>query len=143
MGKMNKFLHYLGLAGEEMPSRDQKVDVGDLPDDDLDQLEHDAGSDTAFSNNQNVVHLHSVRNKSKMILLEPTSFEDAQQIANHLKDHHPVIISLYHLDIEQISRVLDYLHGTVDAIGGDLKQIGEVLYLCTPEHIRIQGSINI
>ena len=42
---------------------------------------------------------------------------------------------------EQAKRIIDFLSGTVYAIGGDLQKIGVGIFLCTPKNVNVEGSI--
>ena len=78
---------------------------------------------------------------NKMILLEPRAFSEAQQIADHLKKRNSVVVNLKRVTSDQAKRIIDFLAGTIYAIGGDLQKIGGGIFLCTPNNINIQGKI--
>jgi len=42
----------------------------------------------------------------------------------------------------QAKRIVDFLSGTVYAIGGDLQKIGGGIFLCTPKNVNVEGSIS-
>ncbi len=77
----------------------------------------------------------------KMILLEPRAFSESQQIADHLKKRNTVVVNMKRVTQEQAKRIIDFLSGTVYAIGGDLQKIGVGIFLCTPKNINVEGSI--
>ena len=78
---------------------------------------------------------------SKMILLEPRAYSESQQIADHLKKRNTVVVNLKRVTPEQAKRIVDFLSGTIYAIGGDLQKIGGGIFLCTPNNVNIQGKI--
>ena len=78
---------------------------------------------------------------SKMILLEPRAFSESQQIADHLKKRNTVVVNLKRVTSDQAKRIVDFLSGTIYAIGGDLQKIGGGIFLCTPNNINVQGKI--
>ncbi len=78
---------------------------------------------------------------SKMILLEPRAYSESQQIADHLKARNSVVVNLKRVTSDQAKRIIDFLSGTIYAIGGDLQKIGVGIYLCTPRNINVQGKI--
>lgn len=78
---------------------------------------------------------------SKMILLEPRAYSEAQQIADHLKNRNTVVVNLKRVTSDQAKRIVDFLSGTIYAIGGDLQKIGGGIFLCTPNNVNIQGKI--
>ena len=79
---------------------------------------------------------------SKMILLEPRAYSESQQIADHLKKRNTVVVNLKRVTNEQAKRIVDFLSGTLYAIGGNLQKLGPGIFLCTPKNINVQGKIN-
>jgi cell division inhibitor SepF len=78
---------------------------------------------------------------SKLMLLEPRAYSESQQIADHLKNRHTVVVNLKRVTTDQAKRIVDFLSGTVYAIGGDLQKIGGGIFLCTPKNMNVQGKI--
>ena len=78
---------------------------------------------------------------AKMILLEPRAYSEAQQIADHLKKRNTVVVNLKRVTNEQAKRIVDFLSGTLYAIGGNLQKLGPGIFLCTPKNINVQGKI--
>ena len=79
---------------------------------------------------------------SKMILLEPRAYSESQQIADHLKKRNTVVVNMKRVTTEQAKRIIDFLSGTVYAIGGDLQKIGVGIFLCTPKNVNVEGTIS-
>ena len=78
----------------------------------------------------------------KMILVEPRAYSESQQIADHLKSRHTVVVNLKRVTPDQAKRIVDFLSGTIYALQGDLQKIGKGIILCTPNNVNIQGKIN-
>ena len=78
----------------------------------------------------------------KMILLEPREFSESQQIADHLKKRNTVVVNMKRVTSEQAKRIIDFLSGTVYAIGGDLQKIWVGIFLCTPKNVNVEGTIS-
>ena len=78
----------------------------------------------------------------KMILLEPRAYSESQQIADYLKNKNTVVVNMKRVTPDQAKRIVDFLSGTVYAIGGDLQKIGTGIFLCTPKNIPVEGSIS-
>ena len=74
--------------------------------------------------------------------LEPRAYSEAQQIADHLKMRNTVVVNLKRVTSDQAKRIVDFLAGTIYAIGGDLQKIGGGIFLCTPNNISVQGKIS-
>jgi cell division inhibitor SepF len=91
---------------------------------------------------QNVVSLQSIQKSSKVILVEPRVYAEAQEIADHLKNRRAVVVNLQRIEHDQAKRIVDFLSGTVYAIGGDIQKIGSSIFLCTPDNIEVSGNIS-
>lgn len=100
-------------------------------------------SKTAHTNtaNNNVVSLQSVQKSSKVVLLEPRAYSDAQEVADHLNNKRAVVVNLQRIQRDQGKRIVDFLSGTVYAIGGDIQKIGTDIFLCTPANVDVSGNI--
>lgn len=78
---------------------------------------------------------------SKMVLVEPRAYSESQQIVDYLKSRNAVVVNLKRVTSDQAKRIVDFLSGTIYAIGGDIQKIGGGIFLCTPNNINIQGKI--
>jgi len=78
---------------------------------------------------------------NKMILLEPRAYSESQQIADFLKGRNTVVVNLKRVTSDQAKRIVDFLSGTIYAIGGDLQKIGGGIFLCTPNNVNVEGKI--
>jgi len=78
---------------------------------------------------------------SKMILLEPRAYSESQQIVDYLKNRNSVVVNLKRVTGDQAKRIVDFLSGTIYAIGGEIQKIGGGIFLCTPNNVNIQGKI--
>lgn len=81
-------------------------------------------------------------NSGKMILLEPRAYSESQQIADHLKKKNTVVVNMKRVTPDQAKRIVDFLSGTVYALGGDLQKIGGGIFLCTPKNVNVEGQIS-
>ena len=86
--------------------------------------------------------LESNDGKTKMILVEPRAYSESQQIADHLKKRNTVVVNMKRVTPDQAKRIVDFLSGTVYAIGGDLQKIGGGIFLCTPKNVNVEGTIS-
>ena len=78
---------------------------------------------------------------NKMILLEPRAYSESQQIADFLKGRNTVVVNLKRVTPEQGKRVIDFVSGTLYAIGGGMQKLGDGIFLCTPKNINVQGKM--
>ena len=91
---------------------------------------------------QNVVRVESVKSQSKLILSEPRVFADAQDIADHIKNRRAVVVNLQRIDKNHARRIVDFLSGTVYALGGEIQKVGTNIILCTPDNVEVTGNIS-
>lgn len=82
-----------------------------------------------------------VRKDNTMILLEPRAYSESQQIADYLKANSSVVVNLRRVTPDQAKRIVDFLSGTIYAIGGDLQKLGGGIFLCTPNTVNVEGKI--
>jgi cell division inhibitor SepF len=91
---------------------------------------------------QNVVSLQSIQKSSKVVLVEPRVYAEAQDIADQLKNRRAVVVNLQRIERDQARRIVDFLSGSVYAIGGDIQKVGIDIFLCTPDNVEVSGSIS-
>ncbi|MGG2084883.1 cell division protein SepF [Lysinibacillus pakistanensis] len=92
----------------------------------------------------NIVSLQAAMNSkgAKVVLVEPRVYAEAQDIAEHLKNKRATIVNLQRIEREQGVRIIDFLSGTVYALGGDIQRIGKDIFLCTPDNVEVSGEIS-
>lgn len=133
MGVMNKFMNFLGLQDEEEVIERERI--MDSPED------GETNPVEVRKNKGNIVSIHSQKNV-RVVLNEPRSYEETQEIADHLRSRRPVIVNLHRVRPDQAMRIVDFLSGTVYALSGSISKIGHNIFLCTPDSVEIQGSIS-
>ncbi|WP_432359466.1 cell division protein SepF [Sporosarcina sp. UB5] len=89
-----------------------------------------------------VVSLQSIQKSSKVVLFEPRVYAEAQDISEHLKNKRAVVVNLQRIERDQGIRIVDFLSGTVYALGGDIQRIGTDIFLCVPENVEVAGTIS-
>ncbi|MET1013588.1 MAG: cell division protein SepF [Paenisporosarcina sp.] len=90
----------------------------------------------------NVVSLQNLQKSSQVILVEPRVYAEAQDISEHLKNKRAVVVNLQRIDKDQGIRIVDFLSGTVYALGGDIQRIGTDIFLCAPDTVEVAGAIS-
>lgn len=91
--------------------------------------------------NNNVQSNYATQESSKMCLFEPRVFSDTQDIADELKNRRATLVNLQRINKVSAKRIIDFLSGTVYAIGGDIQRVGTDIFLCTPDNVEVAGSI--
>ena len=82
------------------------------------------------------------KNGSKMVLVEPRAYSESQTIADHLKGRNSVVVNLKRVTNDEAKRIIDFLSGTLYAIGGDMQKLGNGIYLCTPKNVTVDGRMS-
>lgn len=98
-------------------------------------------SDDEINAEEEIIETHQT-NENTMILLEPRAYSESQQIADYLKENSSVVVNLKRVTPDQAKRIVDFLSGTIYAIGGDLQKLGGGIFLCTPKSINVEGKIS-
>ncbi|MGN7414280.1 cell division protein SepF [Paenibacillus sp. SAF-068] len=140
MGVMNKFMNFLGLQEEEEIVERERMAAQEENETEQQEAETSSLDKRRNQRGNNVVSIHSQKNV-KVVLYEPRSYDEAQEIADHLRSHRTVVVNLQRIRQDQALRVIDFLSGTVYALGGGISKIGGNIFLCTPDTVEIQGSI--
>lgn len=92
---------------------------------------------------QNIVNLqNATASSSKVSLAEPRVYAEAQDIAESLKNKQAVVVNLQRIERDQGLRIIDFLSGTVYALGGDIQRIGTDIFLCVPDTVEVDGAIS-
>lgn len=128
MGIISKFKQYFDL--EENPYSEEKE-------------EQDPQLRMVSSRKENVVNLKTVHQSSSRVMLrEPRAYSEVQDIADELKNHRAVVMNFQLISRYEATRMIDFLSGTVYAIGGDIQKLGPHTFLCAPDNIDVSGAIS-
>jgi cell division inhibitor SepF len=76
----------------------------------------------------------------RVMIVEPFTFDDAQNIADHLRNRKPVVINLENTDPEVAKRMIDFISGTTYAVSGTIQKIGNNIFLCAPNNVDVAYS---
>ena len=73
-------------------------------------------------------------------LVTPTSFNDAQEVADRFKRSVPVILNLQTTDGELAKRLIDFASGLTYAMDGGMQKIAEKTFLLTPRNVEVSAE---
>lgn len=76
----------------------------------------------------------------KVMVVEPASFDDAQQVADHIRNHKPVVVNFENTNSEIAKRIIDFISGTTYALSGDIKKVGKNVFMCAPNNVSVNFS---
>lgn len=77
---------------------------------------------------------------AQITIVEPKVYSEALGIAKKIVANEAVIVNFTLIEEAQARRIVDFLTGTVYALGGDIQRIGSEIFLCTPINITIDGA---
>ena len=64
----------------------------------------------------------------KMMIVEPETFDDSQNIADYLRERKPADVS---------KRVVDFISGATYALDGNIQKVGKDIFLCVPSNVSV------
>lgn len=128
----------------------------DEPDDDYDQYDDEPetfpepkkerpreavsyGSDMDRRSNK-VVNIHTTT-QLQVVLVKPERFENASEIADHLRYKRTVVLNLESTNKDIARRLLDFLSGVAYANEGQIKKVALSTFIITPYNVDIQGDL--
>lgn len=79
----------------------------------------------------------------RVVVIEPSSFDDSQKIADYLRGNQPVVVNFENTDNIVTKRMTDFISGTIYALGGSMKKIGRSILVCAPRNVDIDAGISI
>lgn len=77
----------------------------------------------------------------KVAVMKPETYDEVEQIADHLKERKPVIISLEGIDTRLSRRILDFVSGSTYALDGTIHRVGEGIFFVAPNNVAIDADM--
>lgn len=87
-----------------------------------------------------VVNIHTTT-QLQVVLVKPERFENASEIADHLRDKRTVVLNLEQTDKNIARRLIDFLSGVAYANEGTIKRVAVSTYIITPYNVEILGDL--
>ena len=87
-----------------------------------------------------VVNIHATT-QLKVVLVKPERFENASEIADHLKEKRTVVLNLESTNKDVARRLIDFLSGVAYAGEGKIKKVAANTYIITPYHVELEGDL--
>jgi cell division inhibitor SepF len=70
----------------------------------------------------------------------PSSFNDAQEVADRYKSSQPVIVNLEAADRDLRRRLIDFCSGLCYGLGGQMERVADHVYLLTPSNVEVSAE---
>ena len=77
---------------------------------------------------------------AKPHVVMPTSFNEAQEIADKFKSSVPVIMNLQEIDRDLSRRLIDFASGLCYGLGGTMERVANAVYLLTPADVEVPAE---
>jgi len=87
-----------------------------------------------------VVNIHATT-QLQVVLVKPERYENASEIADHLRDKRTVVLNLEKTEQDVSRRLLDFLSGVAYAQEGKIKKVALQTYIVTPYNVDIMGDL--
>lgn len=117
--------------------------VAPIDDDEILELEEDEAPVLSEYEAPQSKVVNRVPTDTKMVLFEPRSFDEAEEVAKRLKENRAAVVNLHKLQRDYAQRTIDFLTGVVFALDGSIQKIGHNVILCAPKNIGVHGNITL
>ncbi|MCL5736690.1 MAG: cell division protein SepF [Actinobacteria bacterium] len=77
---------------------------------------------------------------TRVHLLMPKNFNDAQVIADKFKSDIPVILNLQTSETELAKRLIDFASGLTYALDGGMQRVADKVFLLTPKNVEVSAE---
>lgn len=134
---VNKMMNVMGLGDEEENSVVEETPVYER----RREREEDTSSAGFGLKKGKVVNIHTTT-QLKVVILQPTSYNDSQDIADHLKSKKPVVVNLERLEKADARKMVDFLSGAVYALDGSMQKVANGILLLAPYNVGIMGDFS-
>ena len=118
----------------EEPSRDSRSPFDDRKEDRRSEERR------ADDRHNKVVNIHATT-QLKVVLVKPERFENASEIADHLKEKRTVVLNLESTNKDVARRLIDFLSGVAYAGEGKINKVAANTYIITPYSVDIMGDL--
>ena len=77
----------------------------------------------------------------KMVISQPTTFEQSEEICEHLKEKKSVILNLEYVNKDVARRIIDFVGGAAYALDGNMQKISNAIFLVAPFNYEITNEV--
>lgn len=134
---VNKMWKILGVENDD-EEYEEDYDVNEAPVEDRD---YNTGSGFGFNkkNNNKVVGMPGVP-QVRVIISQPNSFEQSEEICEHLKEKKSIIVNLEYVNKDVARRIIDFISGAVYSLDGNIQKISNSIFLVAPYNYEITNE---
>ncbi|HPO04248.1 MAG TPA: cell division protein SepF [Bacillota bacterium] len=81
-------------------------------------------------------------NQFKLIVIEPSGFDECPRLVDSLKAKKPVIINLEKIETDTARKIFDFLSGATYALNGNVQKIANNIFIFAPENVDVTAYID-
>ncbi|NLN97804.1 MAG: cell division protein SepF [Eubacteriaceae bacterium] len=134
---MNKITKFLGLSDEDENFEDDDMDLYD--EDEMQMEEEPRG---VFSSRAPKKQPQVKADGPEVLVLEPSSFDDAPGIVRKIRDNITVVVNLKNTDLAQARKIFDFLNGAVFALDGTINKIADNVFILAPRRVFVSTEMD-
>jgi len=131
---VNKFWEVFGVNQNE-------EDEEEYIDDEMIDEEEEVEEKGFFGVRRNKVVNMPQTQQVRMVISQPTTFEQAEEICSYLKNRKSVIVNLEYVNKDVARRIVDVMSGAVHALDGHIQKISNSIFLIAPTYYEISTEI--
>ena len=133
---MNKVWDLFGMDSAE-PEEYEDEDVYEYEND-----EEEVDDKKIFGRKNKVVQMPQTQtNAIKMVISQPTTFEQSDEICSFLKEKKSVIVNLEYVNKDVARRIVDFISGGVYALDGYIQKVSNSIFLVAPSNYEITNEM--
>ena len=92
--------------------------------------------------NNKVVNMPQAQSQAiKMVISQPTTFEQSDEICSFLKEKKSVIVNLEYVNKDVARRIVDFISGGVYALDGYIQKVSNSIFLVAPSNYEITNEM--
>ena len=134
---MNKVWDLFGMDSAE-PEEYEEENVYDYEDEE----ENTTEDRKLFGKKNKVVSMPQTQNNAiKMVISQPTTFEQSDEICSFLKEKKSVIVNLEYVNKDVARRIVDFISGGVYALDGYIQKVSNSIFLVAPSNYEITNEM--
>ena len=76
----------------------------------------------------------------EVVVIQPETYDEAQDVCDHIKSQRPVIINLEQMDRNVAQRIMDFVSGACYTLNGNLQRVTNNIFIIAPENIDVAGD---
>ena len=106
-----------------------------------DEIEDEEIEDRKFFGRKSKVLPMPQASAVKMVISQPTTFEQSEEICGFLKEKKSVIVNLEYVNKDVARRIVDFISGGVYALDGHIQKISNSIFLVAPVNYEITNEM--